>query len=241
MCAATEGQATTPVTPNKTVLVAHRSPVVRGRFAAALEVARHRFVPAESEAAALDAAGHREHPPSLAVVDLGLAADGLAFLRELRARAPQPMALVVFAGSVESATLVPELAALGVHYLNEHVAPAQILPSLAPHLFPDNFNRRTSARVRIGIPVSYRVGTTTAGATTIDIGPGGLAVRTLSPLAPGTTVQLRFRLPGSADDVEATGQVVWSDPRVGMGIEFARLSPAEQERLNTFVAREPHA
>ena len=36
--------------------------------------------------------------------------------------------------------------------------------TIAPHLFPDNFNRRGSPRVVLGIPVAYRFGNTIAAA-----------------------------------------------------------------------------
>ena len=53
------------------------------------------------------------------------------------------------------------MANLGIAgYVNEYSASQHILPSLAPHLFPDNFNRRGGPRVVMGIPVSYRAGGT---------------------------------------------------------------------------------
>ena len=40
-------------------------------------------------------------------------------------------------------------------YVNEYRAVLHILPSLAPHLFPDNFNGRISPRVVLGIPIQF--------------------------------------------------------------------------------------
>ena len=65
----------------KTILVAHRFTTIRERFAAALADARHAYVMAESGEAALSAAADRSKPVSLALVDLGLAADGVTFVR----------------------------------------------------------------------------------------------------------------------------------------------------------------
>jgi uncharacterized protein (TIGR02266 family) len=228
------------VTSEKAVLVAHRSPAVRATFAAALETARHRFVPADSEARALAAVSGPADAPSLAVVDLTMAEDELEFVRQLRTRAGEQLAIVVSAGSVGSAALVPPLVALGVTFLNEHAAPAEILPALAPHLFPDSFNRRASPRVAIGVPVSYRIEHTASGATTLNVGKGGVAIRTMHPPAAGTALGLRFRLPASSSEIDAAGRVVWSDPRVGMGVEFDQMTPAEQDDLDAFVDRETH-
>ena len=47
-------------------------------------------------------------------------------------------------------------------YVNEHCDAQEVLPSLAPHLFPDSFNRRRSPRVVLAIPVSYRIDQTIA-------------------------------------------------------------------------------
>ena len=83
-----------------------------------------------------------------------------------------------------------ELAALGVAgYVNEYSAVQHILPSLAPHLFPDNFNRRSSPRVVLGIPIQYRFGNTIAAALTLNLSHGGIAIRTTSPLEAGVEDQ----------------------------------------------------
>ncbi len=69
------------------------------------------------------------------------------------------------------------------------------------------------------------------------LGAGGMFVQTETPLAPGTLIRVRFRIPASADPtgspglvdlVEMEARVVWSqlpDPEhatrdPGMGIEF---------------------
>ena len=93
------------------------------------------------------------------------------------------MPILVFSGTIGNADEVRDLAALGVAgYVNEYSAVQHILPSLAPHLFPDNFNRRGSPRVVLGIPVAYRFGNTIAAALTLNLSKGGVAIRTISPL-----------------------------------------------------------
>ena len=224
------------MTRDKTILIAHRHAAVRDRFAAALADARHGYLTADSEQAARSAAGDATKAVSLALVDLGLAEDGIAFVRALRHAAGRPLPVVVFAGTVGSADQVRALLAMNVvGYVNEHAATPHILPALAPHLFPDNFNRRASPRVALGIPVSFRAGQTIAGALTLNIGKGGLAIRTMSPLAPDTPLHLKFRLPGGGADIEVSGRVAWSDRKVGMGIQFDGMEDRDQERLDAFV------
>ena len=139
--------------------------------------------------------------------------------------------ILVFSGTVTSAEEVRELAALGVAgYVNEYSAVQHILPSLAPHLFPDNFNRRDSPRVVLGIPIAYRVGNTISAALTLNLSRGGIAIRTTSPLDIAAKARLRFRLPGSKKDIDADAHVRWSDKRVGMGLQFDRVDAADQAR-----------
>jgi uncharacterized protein (TIGR02266 family) len=215
-------------------LIAHRTAAVRDRFAVALADARHEFVMAETEAAARAAVTLPGRPLSLAIVDLELSAAPVAFVRAIRESAPALLPVVVFAGTVASAADVPALAAMQVGYINEHAGTPLILPALAPHLFPDSFNRRMSARMSIGVPVTYRSGDTLAGAVTLDVGKGGLAIRTMNPLPKGTSIQVRFKLPGTAE-IDAAGQVAWSDRKVGMGVQFDRVSATHQRVIDEFI------
>ncbi len=219
----------------KTILIAHRDAGVRDRFAVALADARHRFIPAATEAAATQAAADRGVTIDLALIDLTLASDRMGFVRDVRRGAGAPIPVIVFAGSVESAAEVPALVEAGVGYINEHAGTPQILPALAPHLFPDNFNRRSSLRVAVGVPISYRAGPTIAGAVTLDVGKGGVGIRTMSPLPKGTAVQLKFRLPGAAAEIDAAGRVAWSDRKVGMGIQFETISGTDQRVIDAFI------
>ena len=218
----------------KTILVAHPSAAIRERLAAALAEARHAFVAAPTESAARRAA--RDADVSLAIVDLGLSEDGLALVKTIRAGAGRPIPVIVFAGSVRTATEVAALASIPVAgYLNEYAPVAGILPALAPHLFPDNFNRRTGPRIMLAVPVSYQVGPAITAATTFDVGTGGLGIRTMEPLPQGTALDLVFRLPGQTLDVRATGRVSWSDRNVGMGVRFERIAADSQGAIDRFV------
>ena len=220
----------------KTILVAHPAAAVRERIAAALSEARHACVPAATEPAARRAAADAASPISLALVDLGLAADPVAFVRDVSQGAGRPVPVLIFAGSVHSASEVEALATLPVAgYLNESARLADILPALAPHLFPDNFNRRTGPRVMLAVPVSFQAGPAISAATTFDVGTGGLGIRTMEPLPPGTALNLVFRLPGQTADVRAEGRVSWSDRNVGMGVRFEHIAADSQSAVDRFI------
>jgi uncharacterized protein (TIGR02266 family) len=227
----------TAIMTAKTILIAHRHAPVRDRFAVALADARHEFMIAQTERDVRLAAADRSIPVSLAILDLGLSPDGIGLVRAVReSRGPDAsLAVVVFAGTIASTADIPHLAAMRVGYINEFASTPQILPALAPHLFPDNFNRRASARVVIGLPVSCQTGETIVGAITRDVGKGGIAIRTMSPLPVGTATRVRLRLPGTIADIHAGTRVAWSHRNVGMGVQFEQISAIDQRAVDDFV------
>lgn len=221
----------------KTVVVADDTAFVRDRFKAALEGAGHRAVTVRSAAELLLRVRADLAHIDLLVLDLRLPhANGVEMVRTIRKIDSGKVPILVFSGTIASADEVRELASLGVAgYVNEYSAVQHILPSLAPHLFPDNYNRRTSPRVVLGIPIAYRFGNTIAAALTLNLSHGGIAIRTTSPLEQDARARLRFRLPGSKKDIDVEARVAWSDRRVGMGLQFEKVQPADQSAIDDFV------
>jgi len=228
--------ASTTVTA-KTVLVADDTAFVRDRFRAALENAGHKAIVVKSAAELLARIKTDLTTIDLVVLDLRLPyAPGVDLVRSIRKLDSGRLPILIFSGTIASADEVRDLAALGVAgYVNEYSAVQHILPSLAPHLFPDNFNRRSSPRVVLGIPIQYRFGNTIAAALTLNLSHGGIAIRTTSPLEAGAKIKVRFRMPGSKRDIDGDGRVAWSDRRVGMGIQFETVEPASQTIIDNFV------
>jgi uncharacterized protein (TIGR02266 family) len=217
--------------------VADDTAFVRDRFKAALEQAGHRVVPIKSAAELLARVKADRDAIDLLVIDLRLSnSSGTGLVAAIRKLDDGKLPILVFSGTIGSAEEVRALASMGVAgYINEYSATQHILPSIAPHLFPDNFNRRSSPRVVLGIPVQYRVGNTIAAALTLNLSHGGIGIRTTSPLDAGTRVRVRFKLPGSSTDIDAEGRVAWSHRRVGMGIQFETADAASQTQIDNFV------
>ena len=221
----------------KTVIVADDTAFVRDRFRAALEGAGHKAVTVTSAAELLARVRADVDHVDLIVLDLRLPhAPGVDLVRAIRKLDEGRLPILIFSGTIASADEVRELAALGVAgYINEYSGAQHIVPALAPHLFPDNFNRRSSPRVVLGIPIQYRFGNTIAAALTLNLSHGGIAIRTTSPLETGSKLKVRFRMPGSKIDIDAEGRVAWHDRRVGMGIQFETVNPASQTLIDNFV------
>src|SRR5438477_253891 len=221
----------------KTIVIADDTAFVRDRFRTALENAGHKAVVVKSAAELLARVRADLGQIDLIVLDLRLPhAPGVDLVRSIRKLDDGKLPILVFSGTIATADEVRDLAALGVAgYVNEYSAVQHILPSLAPHLFPDNYNRRGSPRVVLGIPIQYRFGNTIAAALTLNLSHGGIAIRTTSPLEAGTRIRVRFRMPGSKKDIDAEGKVAWSDRRVGMGMQFDTVEPANQTIIDQFV------
>jgi CheY-like chemotaxis protein len=219
----------------RTVLVADDTAFVRDRFKAAIEDGGHHAfaVGSRSELVSLVRTGDIRF--DLIVVDLHLSnGRGIETLRVLQSfRGIGP--IVIFSGTIANVTDVRQLAELGVAgYINEYIAAQHILPALAPYLFPDHYRRRSSPRVALGIPVSYRFSNTIATATMVNISPGGLGIRTASVLEIATPIKVRFRLPGTGQNVDAEAVVAWVERRIGMGVQFTLVTgdgPAIIERF----------
>ncbi len=221
----------------KTVMIADDTAFVRDRFRTAVENAGHKAIVVKSAAELLARVRADLAAINLIVLDLRLPhAPGVDLVRSVRKLDDGKLPILIFSGTIASADEVRELAALGVSgYVNEYSAVQHILPSLAPHLFPDNFNRRSSPRVVLGIPIQYRFGNTIAAALTLNLSHGGIAIRTTSPLEQGSKIKVRFRMPGGKKDIDAEGRVAWSDRRVGMGIQFDKVDPEHQAVIDNFV------
>jgi len=221
----------------KTVVVADDTAFVRDRFKTALETAGHQAVVVATAADLLAALRQGTTQPDLIVLDLRLPhGHGVEIVKALRKIDGLTAPIVVFSGTIASADEVRALALLDIAgYVNEYTSVQHIVPSLAPHLFPDAYNRRSSPRVALGIPISYRLKNSIAAAVTLNISHGGLAVRTTSPLDVGTDIRLRFRLPGGKKEIEAEARIAWVDRRTGMGLRFTKINGADQTSIDTWV------
>jgi uncharacterized protein (TIGR02266 family) len=220
----------------RTVLVADDTAFVRDRFKAALEAAGHHAVTVQTGQELLAQVRANASRIDLIVLDLRIPqGNGVMLLQAIRKLDHHP-GVVIFSGTIASADEVRQLETLGVvGYVNEYTAVQHILPSLLPHLAPQAFNRRSSPRVGLGIPVAYRFGNTIAAALTINISHGGLAVRTTNPLAVDTAVRVRFRLPGGKNETDVEARVAWSDRRLGMGVQFVKIAESDQVQIDQYV------
>lgn len=125
-------------------------------------------------------------------------------------------------------------------------------PPLPPRASPTRVaratpQRRSHARRELVTRVDVDSDSNFYGGFSTDVSEGGLFVATIAYPAPGTSIDLRFTLPGGFS-VEATGVVQWvrevndATPEVmpGAGVRFVDLPDAAAQAIRAFVAqREP--
>ena len=76
-----------------------------------------------------------------------------------------------------------------------------------------------------------------------DMSEGGVFITTRQPLAVGEKIKVRFILPESLEEINATGVVAWvnppgsADPPPGMGIRFVRLTSKKKALIQETIER----
>src|SRR5262245_395877 len=105
--------------------------------------------------------------------------------------------------------------------------------------------RRRSPRMLIDLEVDYASEENYLFAYITDINATGIFVRTTTPEAPGTQLNLRFSSE-HAGPIEVEGEVIWVNPyrpgapdnlHPGMGIRFLSLDNELRDRLLELIRR----
>ena len=106
--------------------------------------------------------------------------------------------------------------------------------------------RRKATRILLNMEVDYTSEDTFLFAYITDISTMGIFVRTNTPEAPGTMLNLQFTPPGEEEPLNLEGEVMWVntyrpgdftnlDP--GMGVRFGDLSEADSRQIRSLIKR----
>jgi type IV pilus assembly protein PilZ len=109
---------------------------------------------------------------------------------------------------------------------------------LEPDPMPKRDDRRSHHRFDVEWAVDCVADDTFLYASIANISAMGIFVKTIDPLALGTTLVLSFEPPGY-EAFKLEGEVAWinpvrpdgDNPNPGMGVRFIHLRPEERERL----------
>jgi len=92
-------------------------------------------------------------------------------------------------------------------------------------------NERVHRRYSFKLPVTLRVGEQTISGETVNVSIGGMLVSVASPVAFGSVVGMRFRIPALKEDTQVDGAVRWVAGG-SIGVQFLGLRAIEVWGLN---------
>jgi c-di-GMP-binding flagellar brake protein YcgR len=98
-------------------------------------------------------------------------------------------------------------------------------------------NRRSSPRVPLATQIYCQECMSLAFSR--DLSQGGMFIEAHDPAPVGSQVNLRFHLNDGGPIVVALAEVKYSVTKLGMGVEFVEMSPADRKRIDDYVARSP--
>jgi uncharacterized protein (TIGR02266 family) len=102
--------------------------------------------------------------------------------------------------------------------------------------------RRRSLRAPVVVRIEYATVDALFSDFTRNVNEGGVFIETDCPAELDSVVHLRFRLPGTRENIKVAGRVAWIEPGAdgqpqGMGVEFENLTDADRARINAIVLR----
>jgi uncharacterized protein (TIGR02266 family) len=105
-------------------------------------------------------------------------------------------------------------------------------------------DRRGHRRVQLEAAVHLESASNFYTGFTRDVSEGGVFVATEAVLPLGTAVDVRFSLPDGGAPIAVRAEVRWqrvlgagADAPAGLGLRFVTLPPADQKRIEAFVAQ----
>lgn len=131
--------------------------------------------------------------------------------------------------------------------MNQPQPDPQSIAELLPGVVGAPASRRASPRVELIAEVDLSSQTNFFSGFSTDIATGGLFIASFTLVPIGTTVAVRFTLPGGAE-ISCEGEVQWlrafneavTESLPGMGIRFVDLDPQAKAAIADFIAsREP--
>lgn len=178
--------------------------------------------------------------------DAGICLD---ILQELRGRKEQaPPVLAVLSDHVDSATLQGMFEAGLSTAIDPQANAAQIMVELTRQLHPRAEDQRQMPRAMAVISVFCIADSGTQTCQAINIGAGGIFVRTDTPFALHTAVEMRFTLPEASHPCHVQGEVRrvvnpgagepgQAQPIAGMGVRFLQVARRDQLVIEDYVDR----
>jgi len=216
----------------------------------ALEHSGFQLIYARSGAEALELAEAHAAQIDAVLSDLNMPGmDGLEFASALRQKPgweKKPI-LVMSATEISPERVQAAEALTGSKLLEKRLFPVEAIVSrVSTAVGPKVEVLRAAERVPFFSVVEFRAAGTTDFLTgfSYDVSPGGIFVRSLTPLPAGTAVEMRVKITARTPVPSCFGTVMWANQYrlrtsfsypVGMGIHFTHLEPEQQAEVQKLV------
>jgi transcriptional regulator with PAS, ATPase and Fis domain len=90
-------------------------------------------------------------------------------------------------------------------------------------------------RVTIEVPLVLHVDGEQLEATTVNISPGGLAIKSHATIPHGSSMEISFSLPGVSSPIEAKAKLAWTAPEGLAGLSIVEIHPALERELQQWL------
>ena len=98
-------------------------------------------------------------------------------------------------------------------------------------------DRRQTSRHKIETLVYLQFGVAAMPALVLDVSEQGISLQAPEAFPPVREVGLRFVIPGTTHNIEAMGEVIWSDDSGRAGLFFSRLKATSRKHLNNWLLK----
>lgn len=98
-------------------------------------------------------------------------------------------------------------------------------------------NQRKFARVSLATQIYSKDDMSLAFSR--DVSLGGMFIETHQPSAIGSELDLRFHLNDGGPIVIGVAEVKYHVAKLGMGVEFTEMAPADRKRIEAYIAKMP--
>lgn len=85
--------------------------------------------------------------------------------------------------------------------------------------------------------VYLQFGIAAVPALILDVSEVGMSIQSSEPLPEVRSIPLRFVLPGTAEMIEATGEMIWNDPQGRAGMLFSRMNSRGHKSLQQWLRK----
>ena len=231
----------------KKILLADDSIFFRTKLSSILTEAGHEIVFASDGIELLAKLEEVSDTIDLLILDLQMPhMDGFGVLAQLKKKGlTGKFSILVVTGVYEPGDVLQRVRSLGADgLLTKGFSPEQVLHHVHQLLYRID-EMRNEMRVPISIPVDFSVGEDSHSAFLLNINSSGLFLHTKTELETGTTLTIRFSLPGEETVFNVKGIVKWTtgsqgsnDLFCGAGVMFTTITDEERTKLRDFTEKE---